>query len=543
MPRPTLRQLLIATFAIVCTVPVLVLAAWMYFGMQSHIMEEARDKNQLLSQNLATPISTYLTSAQESLASIGMLVSRMNDPEVMTAVAEQHYFDSIVFIARDRIVRRWPQSAAHASSADAALLAEAQQFFALGKPSQTGVLRNPYSGVPTVLFSQPADGGVVIGFLKLDPIIELGRRIKFGKMGHAAITDQDGRVVLHPNSNWISESRSIADWPIIQAGMHGKTGVMQFRSPFIKKDMVAGYASVPKFGWVVITPQPLAEFQQRADEWLRSAGYVAAGALVLALMLAAALAGWITRPIVALAEAVKQLPYTHYRAEFKELPRLAPRELDTLQERSAQMAREIRSAIQLRDNMNEELRRQVDQATKRLQETNARLASQAFIDDLTKLNNRRALWERVSDLEQSSPETYSPMQVMLFDLDNFKQINDTFGHPAGDRVLTHVASIIEAGTREGDFVVRYGGDEFLIVMRHCLASTAQQRAEAIRQTVQMRPLEINGRAISITMSIGIAESEARVSRPTFAELLKAADEAMYAAKHEGRNRIRLVHAQ
>jgi diguanylate cyclase (GGDEF)-like protein len=182
----------------------------------------------------------------------------------------------------------------------------------------------------------------------------------------------------------------------------------------------------------------------------------------------------------------------------------------------------------------------VNYATKSLQEANAKLATQVFIDDLTKLNNRRALWQRVSDMEQASPESYSPVQVLLFDLDNFKEINDTYGHAGGDQVLSHVAAVIDSETREGDFVVRYGGDEFLIVMRHCLATMAQQRAEAIRDAVLSTPILMDGRPIVITMSVGIAESESRLSRPSFTELLKAADEAMYVAKRQGRNRIYLV---
>ncbi|MHB1233141.1 MAG: sensor domain-containing diguanylate cyclase [Burkholderiales bacterium] len=542
MYRPSLRHILITVFAVVCTLPVLMLAGWMYYGVQSQTMQEARDKNQLLSQNLATPIYTYLAGARQSLAIFGVLINHSGDAPIMASTASlQGYFDTIVLRTPQGIVRRWPETARYYSArGDTALAAQVLPFLRLKKMAHTGLVRNPYTGTPTVLFIQPVPGGQVIGLLNLKPVVALGRNIHFGKRGHAAITDQYGRIVLHPNSQWIDQMRSIADWPIIQAGLRGGTGVATFYSPFIKQDMVAGYAAVPEFNWVVITPQPLAEFRQRAYATLRTAGWVAAGSLLVALLLATWVAHWIARPISMLARVMKRLPLSGYQADFGELGRIAPRELDLLQHSGMHMAREMRATIALRDNLNQSLKQQVDKATQGLQEANAKLATQAFIDDLTKLNNRRALWQRVSDMECSSPDSYLPVQVLLFDLDNFKGINDTFGHAGGDHVLSQVAAVIENETREGDFVVRYGGDEFLIVMPRCSAAAAERRAEAIRNAILSQPIEIDGQPTVITMSVGIAESESRLSRPSFTELLKAADQAMYVAKQQGRNRIYFV---
>ena len=542
MSRPSLRLILIAAFAIVCALPILALAGWTYYSMKSHTLQEARDQNQVLSQNLATPIHTYLTSARQTLSIIKILITHEGDPNLTVAVAaNQNSFDTVVYLSQDGVIRRWPETAVYYSAGgDAALLAQAQPLFKLHREAHSGVIRNPYTGAPSMLFMQTVPHGYVVGLLNLKPIMELGRRIKFGERGHAVITDQYGRIVLHPNNKWIDEMHSIGDWPIIQAGLRGGTGVATFYSPFIKQDMVAGYAAVPEFNWVVITPQPLSEFQHRAAATLSKAAWVAGGSLLVALLLAVLVSYWVARPLALLASAVKRLPLTGYQADFHALGYVAPRELEILQHSSADMAREIRLAIQLRDNLNHELKHQVDYATKSLQAANAKLATQVFVDDLTKLNNRRALWQRVSDMEQANLDSYSPVQVLLFDLDNFKEINDTYGHAGGDQVLSHVAALIAGETREGDFVVRYGGDEFLIVMRHCLASAAEHRAEAIRDAVLNKPIVIEGRPIVITMSVGIAESESRLSQPSFTELLKAADQAMYVAKRQGRNRIYLV---
>lgn len=154
-------------------------------------------------------------------------------------------------------------------------------------------------------------------------------------------------------------------------------------------------------------------------------------------------------------------------------------------------------------------------------------AIQAYTDELTKLRNRRALWEKLSDFEKAGHPWYLPLQVMLFDVDKFKPINDTFGHEVGDRVLAHVARTIEAHTREGDFVVRYGGDEFLVVMPNCDLESATRRAEGIRENVVSSPLTVDGKVLGVTLSIGIADRDSRGTVPNFSDLLRAADKAMY----------------
>lgn len=536
--RYSLRQILVVTFTAICVVPVATLAVWLHFGIKAHALDEARDKNQLLSQNLAMPIGTYLLGARQTLASLGIFLDHPDDPaETAKAFQQQHYFRAVLVLTPAAIQSRWsPTADVQSARGDSQLLALATPFFEAQGPAQSGVVRNPYSGRPTVLFTQPLGGKLVVGLLDLNPVIELGRQVKFGVQGHAAITDQHGNIVLHPNSKWINEIRSIADWPIIQSGMQGKTGVATFYSPFVKKDMVAGYAAVPEFNWVIITPQPLDEFQARANALLRTAALVAAIGMAIALVLAAIISGWIARPIAALAKAVQRLPNNGYQDEFEDLAKIAPRELDTLQRRSKLMAKEVRNAIAQRDRMNDELANLVERATRGLQDANKKLSQQALVDDLTKLHNRRALWQRISDMERAQPDSYLPVQVLLFDLDNFKEVNDTLGHAAGDQVLMHVAAVLEQETREGDFVVRYGGDEFLVVMHHCSTEIAQERADTICCAVHTQPLTIDKQLISIRMSVGIAESESKLSRPSFDELLKAADMAMYAAKAKNKQR-------
>lgn len=536
--RFTLRQILILSFSLVCVLPVATLAIWLHYGIQQHALDEAREKNQILSQNLAIPIQTYLQDARLSLANLGGFLEQPENPKATSnAAKQQHYFRSILLLNEHGITRRLTTSThTQTTLGDARLSALALPYLGSRSRTQTQVIRDPYSGEPTVLFVQPLGKDLLVGLLDLQPVVSLGQQVKFGERGHAAITDQLGNIVLHPNPHWIKEIKNIAELPIIQAALQGETGVMRFYSPFIKQDMIAGYASVPEFNWVIITPQPLAEFQARAYAMLRTVAWVATAAVLLALLLAVIISCWIAHPIAALATAMQRLPNNGYQDDFEVMSPVAPREFDSLQQRCKQMALEVRSAIGQRDDMNIELAQMVDRATRGLQDANSQLTQQALIDDLTQLSNRRALWQRISDLEQAQADSYLPVQVLLFDLDNFKDVNDTLGHAAGDQVLMHVASILERETREGDFVVRYGGDEFLVIMHRCTPGTAHERANLIRRAVRSQPLIIEGKTIIIDMSVGIAESESKLSRPSFNELLIAADQAMYVSKAKNKQR-------
>ncbi len=381
---------------------------------------------------------------------------------------------------------------------------------------------------------------MLVGELRLQPIEALADAIHFGKLGHCAITDQFGNIVHHPNPKWMSDIRNIATWPIVQAGIHGRRGVMTFYSPFIKAKMIAGYATVPEFNWVILTPQPLAELTAEARTLIDGSMLFGALGLVISVSMALFLASWITKPINALAEGVEGIRRNDYSGINIPLGTIAPREIETLRNHSIHMADSIRQAAAERDELNRRLEDRVRQATQDLTNANKKLSEHAHIDELTNLKNRRALQERLSGLNRSEPESYLPMQVMLFDVDKFKQINDSFGHDVGDLVLERVAREIENHTRETDFVVRYGGDEFLVLMPNCTRENAYRRAEAIRESILSSPPVVNGLAIEVTLSVGIADQAAADVTTDFTEMLKAADKAMYRSKEGGRNRVNVT---
>ncbi|MBI5074793.1 MAG: diguanylate cyclase [Nitrospirae bacterium] len=157
-------------------------------------------------------------------------------------------------------------------------------------------------------------------------------------------------------------------------------------------------------------------------------------------------------------------------------------------------------------------------------------------DGLTGLFNSRYFY-RYLDLEISRTKRYgSSFSLMLFDIDNFKKLNDTYGHQAGDEVLQELARIFKSVSRETDIVVRYGGEEFVIILPNTAEDEAIALANRILLTVQETKIKINAtERVSITISGGVASFPQNAS--TAKNLLNAADSAMYAAKTAGKNTI------
>ena len=161
----------------------------------------------------------------------------------------------------------------------------------------------------------------------------------------------------------------------------------------------------------------------------------------------------------------------------------------------------------------------------------------ALTDELTGLYNRRYLFAHLNEVLGRMAEGGNETALMLFDIDHFKQVNDRHGHPAGDRVLRELAERAVRQVRSVDLVGRLGGEEFVVVMPETSLSGAVVVAERLRVAVADEPfiLQDNGGKLPITVSVGIAVTGKTTD--TLESLLKRADEALYAAKNAGRNRV------
>ena len=170
---------------------------------------------------------------------------------------------------------------------------------------------------------------------------------------------------------------------------------------------------------------------------------------------------------------------------------------------------------------------------KRMQQ---QLERNAYYDDLTGIYNRRAFLEYGEAEFGKAREDSAPFTVILFDIDNFKQINDTHGHQTGDRVLVHVAGITRRCLGEDMLLARYGGEEFVLALPGKRVSDGVDFAETLRRHIESRPLTVSGQEVAITSSFGVA-CAAWQPGESLQHVLNIADKALYEAKRSGRNRV------
>lgn len=177
---------------------------------------------------------------------------------------------------------------------------------------------------------------------------------------------------------------------------------------------------------------------------------------------------------------------------------------------------------------------ELEEKTAELQAANRLLSKVAVTDSLTQVYNRRHFDELLfKEIKRFKRRKYAYLSLMMLDIDNFKRLNDAYGHLTGDIVLRDVAKMLREGVRETDTIARYGGEEFIIVLPDTHLDGAEYKAEKIRNNIEKKEFPGQKGPVHITISIGVAAY--RTGEPQ--DLIRAADEALYRAKHEGRNKV------
>ena len=174
------------------------------------------------------------------------------------------------------------------------------------------------------------------------------------------------------------------------------------------------------------------------------------------------------------------------------------------------------------DNLDEAFQRQMYESSLR--------------DGLTKAFNKKYFTDRLESEFTYALRHGMPLALLLFDIDHFKKVNDTFGHPAGDMVLTELAALMMISLRTEDIFARYGGEEFAVIGRGTDGQQGQIIAERLRRAVQGRSFKYQDKVIPVTISIGVSG----LPNPGISDsaaLIEAADAALYKSKQDGRNRV------
>lgn len=159
----------------------------------------------------------------------------------------------------------------------------------------------------------------------------------------------------------------------------------------------------------------------------------------------------------------------------------------------------------------------------------------ALIDPLTQVANKRAFLEKVEEAFKKAKLTEVALSVIVFDLDNFKKVNDTYGHQAGDYVLKEVARIVKERVRPGDFFARYGGEEFAVLVTGGVLRVGVELAERLRIAIDEHEFAYQGRLLNVSISAGVAVLEENMA--TWEDLFDKADKASYKSKQNGKNQV------
>ncbi len=276
-------------------------------------------------------------------------------------------------------------------------------------------------------------------------------------------------------------------------------------------------------GWVGLDVSRSATIRSQRDAILRSLAILLAG-LSISLYLAWLIGRQITRPILALTHTVSRIGEGHLDERVEQTGQA---ELGTLQRGVNHMAAHLQA-------MQDQMQEKIDQAT-------ARLVYQASHDALTGLINRREFEQRLERTLLSALQQGREHALCYMDLDQFKVINDSCGHAAGDELLRQLALLLKGNLRERDTLARLGGDEFALLLENCSVEDALEVADMFRAEVQRFRFKWGDRIFAVGMSVGMVA----INRDsgTAASLMSAADAACYVAKDRGRNQIHLYESR
>jgi diguanylate cyclase len=286
-----------------------------------------------------------------------------------------------------------------------------------------------------------------------------------------------------------------------------------------------------QLGWKIVVRQPEALALHAATAARHSMQIMGLVAAALAMLLSWMMANRFSEPLQRISQAAKRIEQGDWNAHLP--ASTGSSELRNLSDSLRGMTDSLQRHQHDLEVANATLEERVKERTDELQRANAELVILARKDGLTGLFNRRAAEDRMQEEAARHRRNQQPVSLVMIDIDHFKRINDRFGHAAGDDALKCVAQYLDRHCRGTDFIARFGGEEFLLLLPETPLEGAMQVADKLRIGIAQTHVPGVGQ---VTISMGVAQSTPAQSL-TMPDLLKAADEALYNAKAAGRNRV------
>ncbi len=339
-----LRYWLTGAFALVAIIPITLLGIWIEQTALEKEFDAVEEKHLLLAENITAALERYSADTRAALEMFSTVPQSAEMRDELAIFADALGFRHFCIVDADgTVLHDFTPIGEPGPSVDAQIISDV-----LGKVGPDvdflPVIADA-TGRPTILLVQSRDGGgAAIGALSTDYIISLGKMIDFGNKGHAAIVDQAGQVLAHPNRDWVAERRDISSVAPVQKMMRGETGVTRFYSPAANKEMVSGYTVVPPTGWGVMVPQPVVELENKARDVMTLAMVVLFGGVVAATLIAWAAASAVTRPLERAVAAASNIGGGIYDSRIPAPGSWAPEEVKTLTRELNRMAERIEEA-------------------------------------------------------------------------------------------------------------------------------------------------------------------------------------------------------
>lgn len=515
LKKSNLRQLIL----VLALLGTLVTVVNMYFTsskiQKQTLIDTTLQNNEAYASKLADSTQVFLESIKLELAySADAIARHWHDPnflkqEIFRIAKQNQIFNSVVIANAKGVILN---SSNAAIKLVGSLLTTEGTLASL--KSQQAHISQPYESALNnliIMISHPiyTEGGTYLGFvagtiyLKEKNILNrlLGEHY-YEDGSYTYVVDQQKRLLFHPDAERLGTP--IESNPIIDKVIQGEKGHARIHNSK-NIEMLSGYAHIPAANWGVVSQRPI-ETTLKAHEGLMEKIFfnsLPINLLVLALIW---LCAWlISNPLRKLAANAKNMRAI---STIKHVQDIKTWYLE---------ANELKSAFLF--------------GLQNIHDQVGQLRQDVRTDPLTGLHNRRVLEYVLKKYSQ----TQTPFAVISIDIDHFKRVNDTFGHTVGDTVLKELAQIMMANSREKDYCIRVGGEEFMIILPECPLDTAADIAERLRQTVAAYDFSSVGK---LTISLGVAEWPAH--DPDTSTVLKRADTMLYAAKQDGRNQVRVA---
>jgi diguanylate cyclase (GGDEF)-like protein len=383
----------------------------------------------------------------------------------------------------------------------------------------------------------------LVGAIRLEKLQEFFQDPELPLATEFILVDEAGQVVSlsHPDTLPPESRRAYTRMPLAETGNR----LLEYRD-LAGRRVVGAMARIRPLGWLVAEKDYQLAFAPLYT--IRNRTLV----LAILILIAFAILAWrglhsLLRPVEELARAVEAISSDQLDIYLPSASRDEIGQLTRSFNRMAARLRINRLEIERTQQNLADINLRLEQANLSLAEkndelenANLKLAKLSVTDHLTGLHNLRNLTALLDQEMARSRRTRQPLSLLMIDLDDFKQFNDEYGHPAGDALLKEIAALFQENVRQTDHIGRWGGEEFLAVLPDTDPAGAREAAEKIRQAVAQYRFRLPGiiSAIQQTISIGVAAlSSEDLAAITQVQFVNRADKAMYQSKRLGKNRV------